>query len=161
MGWLVVFFGVGMLIFILYSFADSYEASGGDWTKNLSGLAGAAAGSSIAVAVASWLVFINHLTVTITNEGVQYVFVPTFWKARTVAAASIVSFEVRTMSFWEYLSAGGRHKSIPLASRKKEVCVIRSFTVADLALANGRHLLLGTKNPDGMRWALKKLKGME
>lgn len=158
MGWMVVLSGVGLLVFLIYLSVDRYEASGGAWNKDLKAVAGAAVGTVSAIAVASWLVFVNHLSVTITNEGVHYVFVPTFWKARKVPVDSIVSFEVRKMSFWEYIDAGGRHKSQQLVPRKKEVCVISSFTVADLALADGRHLLLGTRNPDGMLWALKKLK---
>ncbi len=157
-GWIIILSGVGLLTFLTFMFIERYDAAGGAWSKDLTSLLGAAAGSSIALAVAAWLVFINHLTVTITEAGVQYLFVPTFWKPRTVSADAIVSFEVRKLSLWEFLQASRRYKSPLFTSGKKEVCILRTFTVADLALADGRHLLLGTRNPDGIRWALKKLK---
>lgn len=158
MGWIFILSGVGLLTFLTFLFIERYEASGGAWNKELTSVVGAAAGSSIALAVAAWLVFTNHLTVTVTEDGVQYLFVPTFWKPRTVTADAIVSFEVRKLSLWEFLQASRQYKSPMFASRKKEVCILRTFTVADITLADGRHLLLGTRNPDGFRWALKKLK---
>lgn len=161
MGWLLVLSGAGLLMFLVYLFIERYDASGGQWNKDLKGLIGAMVATLVSIGVAAWLVFINHLRVTISDEGIRYTFVPTFWKSRTVPASSILAFEIRRLGFWEFLQAGGKHKTIRLVERKKEVCIIRSFTVADLTLADGKHLILGTKNPDGLRWALKKLKSAE
>ena len=159
MGWTVILFGSGLLIFLLYLFADRYHAASGSWTKELTGLVGAMIGTVSAIAVAAWLLFVNHLRVRVSDEGLEYVFVPTFWKPRSIPVSSILSFEMRRLGFWEYIQAGGKHRSIRIVERRKEVCVIRSFTVADLSLPDGKHLILGTENPDGLRWALKKLKG--
>ena len=160
MGWLLVFAGVGLLVFLGMLFMNRYEAASGVWTDDLSGLAGAAAGSSIAVGVAAWLIFINRLEVTISDEGIRYMFVPAFWKSRLVPSSSILSYELRNMGFWEFVSSQRKLRSRLWHSQKLEVCVIRSFKVVDLTLVDGRHLLLGTKNAEGMNWALRKLKGV-
>lgn len=160
-GWLVVFAGVAILGVLLVVFINKYEESAGMWTDDLSGLTGAAAGSSIAIAVAAWLMFIAHLNVSISSEGVMYTYVPSFWKPKRVAPESIQAFEIRKMGLPEYLASGGRKRRLSSVRNNKEVCIIHSFTVADLTLAGGRKLLLGTRNPDGLLWALKKLKGMQ
>lgn len=158
MGWTVTLLGSGLLVFLLYLFAERWYAAE-SWTNELTSLVGAMIGTVSAVAVAAWLLFVNHLRVTVSDEGLEYVFVPTFWKPRSIPVSSILSFEIRRLGFWEYIQAGGKHRSIRIVERRKEVCVIRSFTVADLSLSDGKHLILGTENPDGLRWALKKLKG--
>lgn len=159
MGWTIILSGMGMLTFLLILFVDRFTASAGVWNGDLTGLLGAAAGTAVSVGVAAWLVFSHRLAVWISDEGIRYLFVPTFWKPRKVSVESVVSFEVRKLSFWEYIASGGRRRTFPLAAQKKEICLVRSLTVADLALTDGRRILLGTRNPDGMRWALKKLKG--
>ncbi len=160
-GWLVVFSGVAILGILLVVFINKYEESAGLWTDDLSGLAGAAAGSSVAIAVAAWLVFTTHLSVSISSEGITYTYVPSFWKPKHVPPESIEAFEVREMGWPEYVASGGRKRRIASTRGNKEVCIIHSLTVADLTLPGGRRLLLGTRNPDGLLWALKKLKGMQ
>ena len=161
MGWLLVFFGVAILGILLVVFITKYEESAGMWTEDLSGLVGAAAGSSIAMAVAAALVFSAHLSVSVSSEGITYTFVPSFWKPKKVSPESIELFQIRKMGLSEYMASGGRRRRISSLRGNKEVCIIHSFTVADLTLVGGRKLLLGTRNPDGFLWALKKLKGTQ
>lgn len=161
MGWAVVIVGTGMLVFVITTLAQKWPANGNLMNDDVKGLLATVAGILITAGVMAWLVFSNHLTVSVDREGLTYLFWPVFWKPKHIPAESLAGFEIRKMSFMEYIASGGSRRAIRPANPKTEVCIIRSFTVAELRLRDGRKVLLGTTNPDGLGRALKKLQAID
>lgn len=153
MGWIVIFTGMGMLGFVLVELTKRWADPS---NPNTSGLLAWVPGIILGVGVIAFFVLSNHLSVSIDKEGITYRFVPTFWKPKRIEVEQLESFELRKIAFSEITSAGASHDVLK-AKQKKEVCVIWGSTVADLHLRDGRQVILGTKNPDGMMWALKRL----
>lgn len=154
MGWIIIITGVVMLCFVLVELVKRWVDPSNPDTGGF--LVWAAPGIILGVGVIAWLVLSNHLSVSIDKEGITYVFVPAFWKPKRIEATELESFELRKVTFSELTSSGASH-DVFKAKQKKEVCVIWGSTVADLHLRDGRQVLLGTRNPDGMLWALKRL----
>jgi hypothetical protein len=153
MGWIVIIAGMGMLGFVLVELLKRWVDPNNPDTSELLVWT---PGIIVIVGVIAWLVLSNHLSVSIDKEGISYVFVPTFWKPKRIEADQLESFELRMITFSELTSSGASH-DVFKAKRKREVCVIWGSTVADLHLRDGRQVILGTRNPEGMRWALKRL----
>ncbi len=154
MGWLTVMVGVGMLVFVLIEIANRW----GNPDSNLSGPVAGVVGIVVIVATVAYLAFTHHLHVSIDREGISYVFVPSFYTPKRIPADAVQSFEIRKLTTSE-LFEGSRQSQNKWKSKapKKELCVVGGWTVADLQLNDGRRVLLGTKNPDGLLWALKRL----
>lgn len=151
MGWVIVFAGVGTLVVVVVKLSERWYNTG-SIAELIAGTLGVILiGGSIA-----WLAFTHHLAVSIDKEGISYVFVPSFYEAKRITADNVESFELRKLVASEMF---GAKSSSRLKSKlpKKEICVVAGMLVVDLRLKDGRHVLLGTNNPDGMLWALKKL----
>lgn len=157
MGWLVVFFGVGMLTFLFYRFGEVWETAGGNLTDELKDLAGGAAGVSIGITVVAWLVFSIQLKVTVDREGLTYFCFPACFTEKRIEREDIAGFEIRKMSFMEYFKSGGSRTPFRLRPQKKEIFVLNCWTVVDLTLKDGRKVILGTTNSGGIERALNKL----
>ncbi len=153
-GWIVIFFGMVFLSFVLIELANRWnDPSNPDTSGPLAGCAGII----LVVGVVAWLIFNNHLSVSIDREGISYVFLPTFMDAKRIEADQVESFELRKMTFSEFISSTKSKRALHKVDQQKEVCVMKGWTVADIQLRDGRRVILGTENPDGMHWALKRL----
>jgi hypothetical protein len=156
-GWLAVFFGMGLVALLLYRVAELWEAAGGELTDTLRDLLGGAAGMSIAMTVVAWMVFSIQLKVTVDREGLTYFYFPMCYMEKRIDREDIASFEIRKMSFMEYLKFGGSRTPFRLLQQKKEICVLNCWTVVDLTLNDGRKVILGTSNPGSIERALNRL----
>ncbi len=145
--WIGVFIGMGIAAWVVPVFVDRLNNGKGD----LGELLAVIAGIIILIAVLGGLFAVYRLTIAVDQDGISYLYFPTFLKPKRIPTGCIVSFEVRELSFSEIAAEHPKKKS------RKEVCVLYSWTVADLELSDGSHVILGTTNPDGLRWALKKL----
>lgn len=157
MGWLAGGIGVGALAFLAFRIGNLWFAGGGELTDELKDLLGGVAGMSIGFTVLVWMVFSIQLMVIVDREGLTYFCFPLYFTEKRIEREDIASFRIRKISFMEFLQSGGRRRLFRRGPQKKEICVIRCWTVADIELKDGRNVILGTTNPDGMERALSKL----
>jgi hypothetical protein len=157
MGWLAGCIGVGALAFLFFRIGELWLEAEGELTEDLKDLLGGAVGMSIGFTVLVWMVFSIQLMVIVDREGLTYFCFPLYFSEKRIEAEDIASFRIRKITFAEFLQSGGRRRLFLRGPQKKVICVIRCWTVADLRLKDGRNVILGTTNPDGIERALNKL----
>ena len=159
--WVIVLFGLGMLVFTLTMTLQQWENSG-TMSRDVIKLMVAAGGIVVTIGVVSWLVTANRLTVHVNKEGITYQLFPNCLKSKHIPVEAIASYELRKMTSMEQFYAGGTYRPVRSKffnhfSPGKEYNILLGCKVADVKLKDGRRILLGTRNPDGMLWAMKKL----
>lgn len=159
--WATVFFGLAMLAFTAITTLQQWEKSGA-MSNDVIKLMVATGGIVITIGLVAWLVSANRLTVHFDKDGITYQLFPNCLKTKRIPVEAIASYELRKMTSMEQLYAGGRYRSarrglFSRGSSGKEYNVLLGCKVADVKLKDGRRILLGTRNPDGMLWAMKKL----
>lgn len=152
MGWTAVFIGVGLLVFVLLKLSIRWQSTG-----SVAELIAGGLGVVVVTGTIAWLAFTHHLHVTVDREGISYTFVPSFYEAKRIAASDLTSFELRRLTTSEMFESTRSSRKLDKKAPKKEVCVVGGWLVADLRLKGGRQVLIGTRNPDGLLWALKRL----
>jgi len=152
MGWTAVFIGLGALVFVLLKLSDRWHSTG-----SIAELIAGGIGVVLITGTIAWLAFTHHLFVTIDREGINYTYVPTFYEPKRIAAAELISYELRKLTSSEMFESSKTAKKLKNKMPQKEICTVGGWMVADLRLKDGRQILLGTHNPDGLLWALKRL----
>lgn len=99
------------------------------------------------------IVFLTKLDIRIANDGVHFRFFPTQIKWRLIQRDEIESYELKKLQ-WYDTGRLGRLKS-RLSGRK----VYKTFgsSVVLIKLRSGEQIMLGTGNPEGIGWALKRM----
>jgi len=106
-----------------------------------------------------WIAFsVSKLEVIIDKEGIHYRFPLFIRKWRTIQKKHIARFEVRNYSpILEYGGWGYRHRP-RLRARKRGVALNVSGKIGlQLYFTDGRKMLIGTRRPDAINRAMKKL----
>ena len=101
--------------------------------------------------ITTWIFICMKLHVIIDTEGVHYRFFPNHPKWSTIRKEEIIDFDVEKKSIFLRLV---HHTKWFVKS--KTLNVDGPFHLS-LFLKNGRKLQLGSHNPEGLRWAMKKL----
>lgn len=99
----------------------------------------------------TWLVVSMKLHVIIDAEGVHYRLFPASPKWSTFAKDEIIDFNVEKRNL--FLRFGHHAKWF---SKDKTVNVNGNFHLS-LFLKSGKKINLGSKNPEGLKWAMRKL----
>jgi len=152
MGWTAVFVGVGLLVFVLLKLSERWHTTG-----SVAELIAGGIGVVVIAGTIAFLAFTHHLQVTVDREGIRYIYVPSFYEAKRIAASDIISFELRKLTSAEMFESTKASKKLKNKLPMKEICTIGGWMVADVRLKDGGQILLGTRNPDGILWALKRL----
>ena len=99
----------------------------------------------------TWLLVSMKLHVIIDTEGVHYRFFPDSSKWSTISKEEIIDFEVQRKNiFFRF----GHHAK--WFTKAKTINVNGDFHLS-LFLKNGKKIQLGSRNPEGLRWAMRKL----
>lgn len=159
--WVTIFFGLGMLVFTVTRTLQQWEKSGA-MNNDVVKLMVTAGVIVITIGLVAWLISANRLTVHVDKDGITYRLFPNCLKTKRIPAEAIASYELRKMTSMEQLYAGGRYRParrglFNRVSSGKEYNVLLGCKVADVMLKDGRRIILGTRNPEGLMWALKKL----
>jgi len=159
--WLIILFGLGMLMFVMTLMFQRMD-SPGEVNNDIIKLMVGAGGVVLTMGLVAWLISANRLTILVDKGGITYQLFPNCLKTKRIPVEAIASYELRKMTSMEQFYAGGtyrpvRSKLFNQFSSGKEYNILLGCKVADVKLKDGRQILLGTRNPDGMMWALKKL----
>lgn len=100
--------------------------------------------------LATWLMVSIKLHVIIDTEGVHYRFFPNEPRWTTISREEIIDFEVEKKKLFSF----GHHRKWFV--KTKSMNVTGTFQLS-LFLRNGKKLQLGSANPEGLRWAMRKL----
>ena len=98
----------------------------------------------------TWLIVSMKLHVIIDAEGVHYKFFPNEPRWSTISKEEIIDFEVEKKKLLSF----GHHRKWFV--KTKSMNVNGTFQLS-LFLRNGKKVQLGSRNPEGLRWAMKKL----
>jgi hypothetical protein len=108
----------------------------------------------LCIGIAAFVVLSSRLEVAVDAQGLRYRFFPITPKWKRLTRDEIASYTLEK-HFKIFESGGfGHHRSI---LRKTRSYRIRGGHHLSLKLNNGQRLLLGTQNPEGMEWAMRKL----
>lgn len=116
-------------------------------------------GLIILTTLAAWIpvglvLFLARFKIKIDQTGLHYCFPPTHYKWKTVRTDGILSVEVRDKrGFFERIACGYQRsifrKTVFMNITGEKFVIIRSD--------DGRTLKIGSKNPEAMQHALKRL----
>lgn len=108
----------------------------------------------IGVAGMMIILFSLKLEVRIDEQGVHYRMLPIKWDWRVVAPNEIVEYHF-TDRYKMFESGGlGHHRNIFKNTRSFRIWGGKHVTIK---FRDGHRLLLGTQDPGGMEWAMRKL----
>ena len=100
-------------------------------------------------ALISWLILSVKLQVIVDTSGVSYKFFPTVPKWTKISKEEIMGFTIEKRSLANAL----RH----LDSEKVKSMNVKGRALMSFELTNGNKIRLGSTNPEGFAWAMKKL----
>lgn len=108
----------------------------------------------VSLGIAGFVVLSSKLEVKVNGQGLHYRFFPITpqWRLITPEAIATYTLEKR---FKIFQSGGfGHHRSFLRNMRSYR---IRGGQHLSVTLRNGHRLLLGTQDPGGLEWAMKKM----
>jgi hypothetical protein len=97
------------------------------------------------------LIYNSKLEIRIDESGVHYRSFPKIIRWRTIVPDEILDFQLRKLNFFQAM----RIKKFQLGDNK--VVKLLSPSLVELKLKNGTTVSLGTENPEGIGFALKRL----
>ncbi|HEY0741736.1 MAG TPA: hypothetical protein VGD40_09745 [Chryseosolibacter sp.] len=107
-----------------------------------------------AVAGMMFILFALKLEVRIDEQGIHYRMFPVKWEWRVVGPTEIVHYEFADR-YRLFESGGiGHHRNIFKNTRSFRIWGGKHMTIK---FRDGHRLLLGTRDPIGMEWAMRKL----
>jgi hypothetical protein len=109
---------------------------------------------AIAAAVV-WLMVSTNLVVKIDGGGITYRSNPGGSKEKRIAREAILQYDVRKLK-WDELLQSTKSRRL-LQEGKNQIHRLSGTKGLVLTLADDVTIILGTANPDGMIWAMKKL----
>ena len=101
-------------------------------------------------ALISWLILSVKLQVIVDTSGVSYKFFPKVPKWIKISKEEITGFTIEKGSLMNAL----RHLN---DSEKVKSMNVNGRALMSLELKNGKKIRLGSANPEGFAWAMKKL----
>lgn len=99
----------------------------------------------------TWIMVSMKLHVIIDAEGVHYKFFPNEPKWSTISKEEIIDFDIAKKNIF---SRFGHRRHWFLKTKTMNV---NGTVHLSLYLKNGRKIQLGSRNPEGLKWAMKKL----
>jgi hypothetical protein len=108
----------------------------------------------VSIGIAASVVLLSRLEVEVNEQGLRYRYFPITFKWQLVTPDNIESYTLEKR-FRIFQSGGfGYNRNI---LRQRRSYRIRGGRHLSLKLKNGQQVLLGTQNPEGLEWAMKKL----
>jgi hypothetical protein len=155
--WIVVFTSLAMCVPLLrglYMRLVLNEAWGKSSFSNVEICMSLAAVILVAGLVV-WLLASMNLVVKIDGGGISYVSYPMGGRETRIGRQDIHSYEVRKLK-WDELLQSTKSRRL-LKQGKSQIHRFSGAMGLVLKLADDATIILGTRNPDGMIWAMKKL----
>jgi len=122
----------------------------GDKPMSNEGLVALSVSVFLICCLVTWILFSMKLHVIIDAEGVHYRFFPYEPKWHLIRREEIIDFDVRKKNIFSRL---GYHRKW----LKSKTMNVNGFAHLSLFLINGKKLKLGSNNPEGLKWAMRKL----
>jgi hypothetical protein len=155
--WIVIFTAVAMCVPLLrglyFRLVLNEPWGNGDFSNKEICLALAFVVGVSALVV--WLLVSMNLVVKIDSAGITYRSFPGAGREKRVTRQDIHAYEVRKLK-WNELVQSTKSRRL-LQQGKSQIHRFSGKTGLVLKLADGVTIILGTTNPDGMIWAMKKL----
>lgn len=108
----------------------------------------------VSVGIGAFVILSSRLEVKVDSDNLRYRYFPVTPQWQLITSALIDSYSLEK-GFRMFRSGGfGYHRSFLLRTRSYR---IRGGRHLSLKLKNGQTILLGTQNPEGLEWAMKKL----
>ena len=108
----------------------------------------------VSVGIGAFMILSSRLEVKVDGDNLRYRYFPITPQWQLITRALIDSYSLEK-GFRMFRSSGfGHHRSFLLRTRSYR---IRGARYLSLKLKNGQTILLGTQNPEGLEWAMKKL----
>lgn len=104
-----------------------------------------------ATGVGGWVVYSTKVSLRIDSEGIHYRFFPNEPRWKRIAPGSIEEYALVKSNFW---LSFGHYRGI---LKKTKTINIGSPVNLYLRLTDGKQLYLGTRNREGVDWAMKRL----
>lgn len=98
-----------------------------------------------------WIFAMMKLHVIIDEAGVHYRFVPNEPKWSTVTREEIIDFAIEKKNLF---NGFGHHRQWFIHTKTMN---LNGKVLLSLRLKNGKKIKLGSQNPEGLEWAMKKL----
>ncbi len=113
---------------------------------------------SIIMILASWITCIMFIlvrfTITIGDTGVEYRFAPLPYVSKFVNREDILNYTVRKCNPWKEFKGYGINRT-PL--KRNRSIILGGNNVLELTTNDGKKIFLGTRKPDLLSFAMKKL----
>ena len=103
----------------------------------------------------AWLVSSMFLEIKIDQSGIYYRFFPHQIKTRRIDKKTIADFMIRKLRWIEL--AQSKHAGKFRRSDKDQIFRLTGTMALELRMHDDLKIILGTQNPEGLRWAMKKL----
>jgi hypothetical protein len=107
----------------------------------------------IVTAIVAAVIYLSRLDVQIDEQGIRYKLFPRQLKWAGISPGEIATYEVRKLGFMQsiILKKGSRFL------KSKQVVNLVATNQLVLQLKNGNKIIIGTNNPEGIEWAMKRL----
>jgi len=102
----------------------------------------------------AWLLFGSRLEVRLSSKGIHYRFWPYFRREKMIAVDEIASFEVRQYKPLAEYGGWGMKRGSKGAGMAYNVSGNKGL---QLVLKNGKRILFGTRRPEALQYAVKKM----
>jgi hypothetical protein len=99
----------------------------------------------------TWMLTSMKLHVIIDSEGVHYRFFPNEPRWRTIRKEEIIDFDIHKTNLFNRF---GHHRQWFIKTKRMNV---NGRVLLSLRLKSGKKIKLGSRNPEGLEWAMKKL----
>jgi hypothetical protein len=100
------------------------------------------------------VLFMTRFQVKIDEEGIRYRFMPNSYKWRFIPKTTIESFEVQEKKTWFEKIHCGYYRSHKCNSIQMN---ITGKKLVHVKLTGGKRIKIGSENPEGIEYALKRL----
>lgn len=103
----------------------------------------------------AWLVSSMYLEIKIDQSGIFYRFFPHQIKTKRIDKKTIADFMIRKLRWIELVQS--KHAGKFRQSEKNQILRLSGTMALELRMPGDLKIILGTQNPEGLRWAMKKL----
>lgn len=105
--------------------------------------------------VVVWLVSSLYLELKIDQGGISYRYFPNHRGFRRINRNAIAAYVVRKLTWTEKIR--GKRRRRLRGPDESQIFIVNGSQALIINLSTGQKLILGTQNPEGMGWAMKKL----
>lgn len=157
LSWFIVFIGLAMcfpLLRGLYIRSILHQEWNSESMSNL-GIIALLSLLLLVNGVVVWLVSSLYLELKIDQEGISYRYFPNHRGFRRINKNAIADYVVRKLT-WTERTRGKRRRRLR-GSDESQIFLVNGNKALVINLSSGQKLILGTQNPEGLDWAMKKL----